>query len=772
MTALRPPPAPAPSSARRAPLGAAGTPSPKPAGRLASGPLPALRRTAPALVAALVSRTEARSVNGSAAPPNGGSLSEAARRGAGALTAEAAEASNGAAAGSRPSPPPPPPPMADGSLQAQPEPNTEQILQEEISKQILAAPPSCPLPNFSTTSTRLTLIKPLRQFYTQQADEAGHSSGAASSRPDALDRRPLLVYVPGMDGTGQTVRPQLTGLNDAGWVLKVPAEQTYDIACIYLPSNDRSTWAELVAAAVPLLRTEALIGGSGKQRSVTLLAESFGSCLALRIARAAPDLISRMVLINPATGFKSGNPLISFCAWTGLLAAFPDVFYGTAQDVLLPLMVKRNRVSRTSNKDLLSPVDFVPSACAAWRLAMLNDEAGLEERDLAEIKTPTLLIASCKDRVLPSMAEGTRLQKLLGSARRYLLPESGHTALLEDDIDIANIMKQNGFEVLKSAPEEDGNAEASSSSSTASTVRLVKAEQKMLRKKEAVPDETMDEMGRILEPWRVLTSPLVSGEENLPNPNAQPRRPVLFVGNHTLFGLYDSPTLVYELYLRGFRCRGLAHPGHWLSGASTLLERYGNVKATPRAAYKLLKEGEDVLLFPGGGREVSKRKGEEYKLMWKEKVDFVRMASRFGAIIVPFGALGADDAYKLLIDTDDILESPAGPLIRNIMRRFNLDAEEAVYPITAFPGTSIPSPIPLPTIERMYFHFAKPVDTAQYCCNLNDAKECADLYKLIRSEVENSISYLKEVRARDPERTLPARLLAKARRLLPEFSPR
>lgn len=31
--------------------------------------------------------------------------------------------------------------------------------------------------------------------------------------------------------------------------------------------------------------------------------------------------------------------------------------------------------------------------------------------------------------------------------------------------------------------------------------------------------------------------------------------------------------------------------------------------------------------------------------MWKEGVDFVRMASRLNAIIVPFGILGADDAY-------------------------------------------------------------------------------------------------------------------------------
>jgi hypothetical protein len=35
--------------------------------------------------------------------------------------------------------------------------------------------------------------------------------------------------------------------------------------------------------------------------------------------------------------------------------------------------------------------------------------------------------------------------------------------------------------------------------------------------------------------------------------------------------------------------------------------------------------------------------GEEYKLFWPEKSEFVRMASRFGAKIVPFGVVGEDD---------------------------------------------------------------------------------------------------------------------------------
>ena len=49
--------------------------------------------------------------------------------------------------------------------------------------------------------------------------------------------------------------------------------------------------------------------------------------------------------------------------------------------------------------------------------------------------------------------------------------------------------------------------------------------------------------------------------------------------------------------------RGLAHPAHWQGPQGALFERFGAVKATPRAAFRLLQSGEAVLLFPGGGRE-------------------------------------------------------------------------------------------------------------------------------------------------------------------------
>lgn len=42
--------------------------------------------------------------------------------------------------------------------------------------------------------------------------------------------------------------------------------------------------------------------------------------------------------------------------------------------------------------------------------------------------------------------------------------------------------------------------------------------------------------------------------------------------------------------------------------------------------------------------EVVKRRGEEYQLLWRESPDFVRLATKCKAIIIPFAAVGADDA--------------------------------------------------------------------------------------------------------------------------------
>ncbi|KAH9310436.1 hypothetical protein KI387_025471, partial [Taxus chinensis] len=343
----------------------------------------------------------------------------------------------------------------------------------------------------------------------------------------------------------------------------------YDVRCIYIPSTDRSSWNQIVEMLIPLLEEECQY--KGQNRHITLIGESFGAVLALRIACAAPKLISRMIMINSSSNLKFSNPLVSVFAQTGLLATLPDTIYTVSKGVAVALMVKYDLVSKRGVEDILPPIDLLPADCAAWRLSLLNDDAGLSEDVIQSICIPTLVIASAEDHVLSSLAEGARLQNLLQHAKRVILPKSGHAVLLEDSIDLVAIMQANGFHIpnfsISCMFQQDG----------------------FFLRKRAVPDEVLDEMGYILAPWRFLTSPLISGEENLPNPCVEPGRPVLFVGNHTLFGGYDTPILLYELFLRGFHARGLAHPGHWYTSIGSIFERYGHVKASKFAAYQLLK---------------------------------------------------------------------------------------------------------------------------------------------------------------------------------------
>lgn len=571
-------------------------------------------------------------------------------------------------------------------------------------------------PHFETISSQITLLKPYK--------DDGNNGG------------PLLVYAPGMDCTGRGIRKQLPSLYSAG----------YDVRCIYIPSTDRSSWTEIVDTLIPLLEGECHY--RTQNRHVTLMGESFGAVLALRIACAAPKLISRMIIINSASNLKLSNPFASFFAQTGLLPTLPHNIYLLSQRIAVSLMVRSDLISNRGIGDLHPFIDFLPADCVAWRFSMLNDDAGLSEDDIRSINIPTLVIVSAEDYVLSSLAEGARLQNLLENAKRVTLPQSGHAVLLEDSIDLVAIMQANGFYTPN-----------------ASISHIFQNNEAFLRRKKAVQDEVLDEMGSILAPWRFLTSPLISGEENLPNPCLEPRRPVLFVGNHTLFGGYDTPILLYELFLRGFHARALAHPGHWHIMTGSIFERYGHVKASKFAAYQLLKDGESILLFPGGAREVNKKKGESYKLVWKSSTEFVRMASRFKAIIIPFAALGGDDAFTVLTDSEELLDSPIGPFLKEICSRLNLSTE-VIPPITALPGTTIPSLFPIPSIERIYFHFADPIDTASYSEILNDREQFTTLHSLVKKRVEESIDKLQHIRLHDPERGLPQRLTSKISRLV------
>lgn len=84
---------------------------------------------------------------------------------------------------------------------------------------------------------------------------------------------------------------------------------------------------------------------------------------------------------------------------------------------------------------------------------------------------------------------------------------SGHTVLLEDSINIASLLSRNGFAPPLSDPE--ASTSSSSSATTSQSMPPARAEystqptSRLQKRKHAVPDERFDELGNILEPWKV-----------------------------------------------------------------------------------------------------------------------------------------------------------------------------------------------------------------------------------------------------------------------------
>ena len=116
------------------------------------------------------------------------------------------------------------------------------------------------------------------------------NSGPVFLTPNQLQPQlPLFVFLPGMDGTGQLFRTQTAGL-----------EAGFDVRCLALSPTDLTSWDELAEQTVELIYQEL----DKASRPVYLCGESFGGCLAMKVALLKPDLFTRIILVNPASSFR------------------------------------------------------------------------------------------------------------------------------------------------------------------------------------------------------------------------------------------------------------------------------------------------------------------------------------------------------------------------------------------------------------------------------------------------------------------------------------
>ena len=598
--------------------------------------------------------------------------------------------------------------------------------------------------------------------------------------------KPILIYLPGLDGVGISAVQQYDDLSNAFelWRMRVD------------PRDDRSTFSELTTIVSNFIRDVAM----KQNRKVILVGESFGGLLAPSVAMRMESIaggkeaspIIGLVMVNPATSFDKTN----WAALAPILASLRhieqeelgtsrpslptpySVIGGMALAATVPDPNQFQKildiVTKTKPDDLQSviesmrdgfgiladnlPAEVIEHRINKWVMVGSN----VVNPRLHKLATPTLFIGGDEDNMLPTKEEGDRLLNLMPDCTTIAVKDTGHF-ILDDRFNLTSAIIDAPFDPFNKKINE-------------------KKYDPITDWKVPTDDEIREAVDSRVKPLRDIFSPKFfstgsDGKRKLGLGKVpKTEGPLLFVANHQLIGLDLGMIIAELLEKRNIAARGLAHPivfqaGNGFQGGAGPtgppqqitkrnkdgpvvddpgragdFQTFGAVMVTPKNFYRLMSTGQTGLLFPGGVREVFHGKGEDYELFWPEKTDFVRVAARFNATIVPISAVGAADSANILLDAEELLNLPfgLGDRLRNssdstISARFDKDnAYERFVPPLVVP--SIPA--------RHYFVFGKPFDTSAF--DHNEKSSMSTLYSDVKSELRRGLDDVIAAREKDP----------------------
>ncbi len=254
-------------------------------------------------------------------------------------------------------------------------------------------------------------------------------------------------------------------------------------------------------------------------------------------------------------------------------------------------------------------------------------------------------------------------------------------------------------------------------------------------------------MQRALWLQRQWFPPQTFGLEHL-----DPARPALYVGNHTIYGVLDGPLMVLDVYEKtGIYFRSLGDHFHFVvPGWREMLLQGGAVDGVPENCTRLMTGQQHIIVYPGGAREVMKNEGEQYRLVWKRRTGFARMAMQHGYDIIPFAALGADDSLSIRYDSQRFRQSLLGKV-----------AAKTGVMDSVFRGGDTLGPVvkgvaglPIPRPEKLYFKFGERIPTAHLQADYRNAEAQWDLRKQVESAIYRQLDELRSIRARDTDWSL------------------
>jgi pimeloyl-ACP methyl ester carboxylesterase len=321
-----------------------------------------------------------------------------------------------------------------------------------------------------------------------------------------LTEKPLLLYLPGFDGTWLAPFIQFPELST-----------TFDVRCLTIPMTDRSTFEELKTDVIDFIldqlkvspaevsEKEAVLkgsqsdsngvnvlasffqssagpsGGSKRRpklsnRPVYIAGESFGGMLTLDVALSLTQELKLvnlkgLVLINPATCYDRSR----LASEGPSVARLPEFLYPLGVIRLLPLFADEYSLPQLllilQSKALPSVIDtaareaymgrvafslpqklkFMPRGTLRWRLEEWLETgcARMYPKRLEKLaKMRMLIVAGEKDLTLPSIAEADRLSSIFPKSQVHVVDGAGHASTCGSRVDLAALIR-NCFSELR-----------------------------------------------------------------------------------------------------------------------------------------------------------------------------------------------------------------------------------------------------------------------------------------------------------------------------------
>jgi len=245
--------------------------------------------------------------------------------------------------------------------------------------------------------------------------ENSGASGENDLPMSTEESRPLALLIPGLDGTGKLFYKQVP-----------PLSARYRVRAWQFQPGGKSDFPGLVEELGRATVSES-------PGSILLIAESFGGSVALQFALRFPARLRQLVLVNAFSYYRHRTRIGLACHVAPLLNM--KGARGIKNLVVDRILAREGilKEDRRKYSEIVRLVDL-PGYC---RRLELIQQVDLRAR-LKNISMPTLIFASGRDKLVPSIPEARYMASVMPRAQVHEFPRAGHALLLTPGFNLAD----------------------------------------------------------------------------------------------------------------------------------------------------------------------------------------------------------------------------------------------------------------------------------------------------------------------------------------------